>query len=63
MTRRLIEPCRWRPARLVDNGRTAPLEVVRRVATGGHGPEDVQFDGRGRVVTAWRTAVSCHSDQ
>ncbi|XVV07517.1 SMP-30/gluconolactonase/LRE family protein [Actinosynnema sp. CA-248983] len=51
MTRRLIKPRRWRPARLVDDGRTAPLEVVRRVPTGGHGPEDVLFDARGRVVT------------
>jgi sugar lactone lactonase YvrE len=55
MTRRLIRPRRWAPpAAPADDGRTArtaPLVVSRRLSTGGHGPEDVVFDSRGRVVT------------
>ncbi|MEU7527163.1 SMP-30/gluconolactonase/LRE family protein [Saccharothrix sp. NPDC042600] len=51
MTRRLIRPRRWRPPAVEDTGRTAPLTVLRRIATGGHGPEDVLFDAQGRVVT------------
>lgn len=51
MSRRLIKPRRWRPSPSPDAGRTAPLTVVRRLPTGGHGPEDVLFDEQGRVVT------------
>ena len=55
MTRRLISPRRWTPpAAPPDAGRTSatrPLGVVRHLHTGGHGPEDVVFDDRGRVLT------------
>jgi sugar lactone lactonase YvrE len=55
VSRRLIRPRRWTPpAAPPDEGRTdrtAPFTVARRLPTGGHGPEDVVFDGRGRVVT------------
>lgn len=30
---------------------TRPLAITGRLATGGHGPEDVKFDAQGRVVT------------
>ncbi|MEV4516612.1 SMP-30/gluconolactonase/LRE family protein [Dactylosporangium sp. NPDC049525] len=52
MTRRLIQPRRWSPPRPArDGGGTAPFVVGRLLPTGGHGPEDVMFDGRGNVVT------------
>ncbi|WP_436532217.1 SMP-30/gluconolactonase/LRE family protein [Actinoplanes sp. HUAS TT8] len=51
MPRRLIRPRRWTPPVLADRGPTARLRVRRRLATGGHGPEDVVFDQAGRVVT------------
>ena len=55
MTRRLIRPRRWTPpAAPPSDGRTdrtAPFTVARRLPTGGHGPEDVVFDARGRVLT------------
>ncbi|MFB7508687.1 SMP-30/gluconolactonase/LRE family protein [Streptomyces broussonetiae] len=52
--RRLIAPRRWTPPRArPDEGRTAvtgPFPMARRLATGGHGPEDVVFDSRGHVL-------------
>ncbi|MFI9818785.1 SMP-30/gluconolactonase/LRE family protein [Saccharothrix variisporea] len=51
MPRRLISPRRWRPTPIQDTGPTGPLTILRRLPTGGHGPEDVLFDGQGRVVT------------
>ncbi|WP_433824470.1 SMP-30/gluconolactonase/LRE family protein [Actinoplanes sp. CA-015351] len=54
MGRRLIRPRRWMPPRVDDPGPTGPLIVVRRLGTGGHGPEDVRFDQAGRVVTGLR---------
>ncbi len=54
MARRLFSPRRWTPPGApADGGRTAvtgELVVARRLATGGHGPEDVVFDARGRVL-------------
>jgi sugar lactone lactonase YvrE len=55
VTRRLIRPRRWRPPPAAPHaGRTAltaELVVLRRLPTGGHGPEDVLFDDGGGVVT------------
>jgi sugar lactone lactonase YvrE len=51
VTRRLIRPRRWTPPALHDRGPTAPLRILRRLPTGGHGPEDVVFDGAGRILT------------
>ncbi|WP_221321491.1 SMP-30/gluconolactonase/LRE family protein [Actinoplanes sp. L3-i22] len=51
MPRRLIKPRRWTPPALIDSGQTAPLQVRRRLPTGGHGPEDVKFDHLGQIVT------------
>ncbi|MEV4703246.1 SMP-30/gluconolactonase/LRE family protein [Actinoplanes sp. NPDC049316] len=51
MARRLIRPRRWRPPARHDRGRTAPLQVMRRIPTGGHGPEDVVFDAAGKILT------------
>ncbi|MEU6591700.1 SMP-30/gluconolactonase/LRE family protein [Streptomyces sp. NPDC046881] len=54
LTRRLISPRRWTPPPApADEGRTAltsRFTVARRLATGGHGPEDVIFDDQGRVL-------------
>ncbi|AEV84641.1 strictosidine synthase [Actinoplanes sp. SE50] len=51
MTRRLINPRRWTPPTLNDPGPTAPLRVDRLLPTDGHGPEDVQFDHTGQLLT------------
>jgi sugar lactone lactonase YvrE len=51
MVRRLIKPRRWTPPPLADTGRTAPLQVRRRLPTGSRGPEDVLFDHTGHVLT------------
>lgn len=55
MARRLIRPQRWRPPVAAPDGgrtgRTSELVVERLLATGGSGPEDVVFDGSGRIVT------------
>lgn len=55
MTRRLISPRRWTPPVALDDSgrsaRTGALRITRRLATGGHGPEDVRFDASGRLVT------------
>lgn len=55
MTRRLISPRRWTPPVAPPNGgrtsRTTELVITRRLATGGHGPEDVRIDAEGRIVT------------
>jgi sugar lactone lactonase YvrE len=55
MTQRLFKPRRWTPPAAPANGgrtgRTAALIITGRLATGGHGPEDVVFDAQGRVVT------------
>lgn len=54
LTRRLLRPSRWTPPRApADEGRThttSRLVVARRIATGGHGPEDVIFDERGGLL-------------
>ncbi|HZP54463.1 hypothetical protein [Actinocrinis sp.] len=54
LTRHLLKPGRWTPPKApVDEGRTGVtrrLVVARRVATGGHGPEDVIFDQRGGLL-------------
>ncbi|GAA4945302.1 SMP-30/gluconolactonase/LRE family protein [Actinoplanes utahensis] len=50
MVRRRIHPRRWTPPRLADPGATGTLRVARRLPTGGHGPEDVVFDRRGRIL-------------
>ncbi|MEU4426138.1 SMP-30/gluconolactonase/LRE family protein [Actinoplanes sp. NPDC024001] len=50
MPRRLIRPRRWTPPSVTDPGPTAPLTVLGRLPTGGHGPEDVVFDPAGRVI-------------
>lgn len=54
LTRRLLKPGRWTPPRApADEGRThatSRFVVARRVATGGHGPEDVVFDERGGLL-------------
>ncbi|MEV7982385.1 SMP-30/gluconolactonase/LRE family protein [Streptomyces sp. NPDC086519] len=54
-TRRLISPRRWTPpAAPADQGRTPAtgrFTVARRLATGGHGPEDVLFDRHGALLT------------
>jgi len=53
LNRRMLRTRRWRPPTAPpDRGRsaaTAHLVVTRRVATGGRGPEDVAFDGDGRI--------------
>lgn len=53
--RRLLSPRRWTPPKAPPNGGRTPattdLEIVRRVPTGGHGPEDVVFDGEGNLLT------------
>ncbi|MGI5184494.1 SMP-30/gluconolactonase/LRE family protein [Dactylosporangium sp. CA-152071] len=51
MPRRWIVPRRWRPPAARDTGPTGAFVVARRLATGGHGPEDVMFDVSGVVVT------------
>ncbi|MGW1712543.1 SMP-30/gluconolactonase/LRE family protein [Streptomyces sp. NPDC002156] len=55
LTRRLISPRRWTPPPApADEGRTpatSRFAVARRLATGGHGPEDVIFDGQGGLLT------------
>jgi sugar lactone lactonase YvrE len=52
MTRRLISARRWTPPSAEpDTGGTGALVITRRLATGGHGPEDVVFDVEGRIVT------------
>ena len=54
MSRRLFTPKRWTPpAAPADEGRTAitrDLVIAHQIETGGHGPEDVIFDERGRVL-------------
>lgn len=54
LTRRLLKPGRWTaPQAPADEGRThatSRLLVARRIATGGHGPEDVIFDERGGLL-------------
>ncbi|MEV6301959.1 SMP-30/gluconolactonase/LRE family protein [Actinoplanes sp. NPDC051861] len=50
MTRRMIHPKRWRPPAIADGGPTAPLQVLRKLPTGGPGPEDVVFDSAGNVL-------------
>jgi sugar lactone lactonase YvrE len=54
-TRRLLSPRRWTPPSAPANkGRTPATSrflVTRRIATGGHGPEDVIFDPQGRLLT------------
>ncbi len=54
MSRRLFTPKRWTPpAAPADEGRSAitrDLVIARQIETGGHGPEDVIFDERGRVL-------------
>lgn len=54
LTRRLISPRRWTPPPApADEGRsrtTGRLTIARRVATGGHGPEDVIFDRHGDLL-------------
>jgi sugar lactone lactonase YvrE len=54
LTRRLLKPGRWSPPQAPgDEGRTGAtsrLVVARRVATGGHGPEDVVFDEHGGLL-------------
>ncbi|MCX4432181.1 SMP-30/gluconolactonase/LRE family protein [Streptomyces mirabilis] len=54
LNRRLISPRRWTPSPAptdADRTRvTARFTVARRVATGGHGPEDVIFDRQGRLL-------------
>ncbi|MEV5645018.1 SMP-30/gluconolactonase/LRE family protein [Streptomyces flaveolus] len=54
-TRRFLSPRRWNPpAAPANQGRThatRPFVVTRRIPTGGHGPEDVIFDPRGRLLT------------
>jgi sugar lactone lactonase YvrE len=50
-TRRLLAPRRWRPPSGPRTRPTAALRVTGRLATGGHGPEDVVFDAAGRVLT------------
>ncbi|QKW09838.1 SMP-30/gluconolactonase/LRE family protein [Streptomyces sp. NA04227] len=55
LNRRLLSPRRWSPPPApADSGRTAvtgPFTVDRRLATGGHGPEDVVFDRHGALLT------------
>ncbi len=51
VTRRRIEPRRWRPPPAESSERTAALRVDRLLRTGGYGPEDARFDDQGRVVT------------
>ena len=51
MTRRLIRPRRWTPPAAPRTEATAAFGIARRLPTGGHGPEDVVFDSRGRVLT------------
>ena len=55
MPRRLISPRRWTPPAAAPAGgrtdATGELVVSRRLATGGHGPEDVVFDAAGQLVT------------
>jgi len=55
LNRRLISPRRWNPPPAPAEGGRAPaggrFVVGRRVATGGHGPEDVVFDRRGHILT------------
>lgn len=54
LNRRMISPRRWTPPAAPENaGRTAAtarMVVERRIATGGHGPEDVVFDRDGQVL-------------
>ena len=50
MARRLIRPRRWTPPPAARGGPTAPLALTGRLATGGHGPEDVRVDAAGRIV-------------
>ncbi|MEU3660383.1 SMP-30/gluconolactonase/LRE family protein [Streptomyces sp. NPDC032940] len=54
-TRRLLSPRRWAPPPAPANeGRTPTTRgftVTRRIATGGHGPEDVISDRQGRLYT------------
>jgi len=54
-TRRLLSTRRWTPPPApADEGRTRTtrrLAVARRIASGGHGPEDVIFDGQGGLLT------------
>ncbi|WP_198588282.1 phosphotransferase [Geodermatophilus chilensis] len=55
LTRRRLSTRRWTPpAGGTDAGPTGPFRVARRLATGGHGPEDVAFDDQGRVVAGLR---------
>ncbi|WP_240634365.1 MULTISPECIES: SMP-30/gluconolactonase/LRE family protein [Streptomyces] len=55
LNRRLISPRRWTPPPApADRGHTPAtgrFVVGRRLATGGHGPEDVVFDRRGGLLT------------
>jgi len=51
MARRLIRPRRWTPSDRVDRGPTGTLTVLRRLPTGGRGPEDVVFDHEGQILT------------
>ena len=54
LNRRLLSPRRWSPPPApAGAGRTrvtGRLVVGRRLPTGGHGPEDVIFDGQGRLL-------------
>ncbi|KES02903.1 strictosidine synthase [Streptomyces toyocaensis] len=53
--RRLLSPRRWTPppapARQGRTPTTSRFAVTRRIATGGHGPEDVVFDRHGHLLT------------
>lgn len=55
---RRLQTSRWKPPKAPSNdGRsvvTARLGIDRALRTGGHGPEDVKFDGTGRVITGLR---------
>jgi sugar lactone lactonase YvrE len=54
LTRRFISPRRWTPPPApAEQGRTpntGHFAVARRIATGGHGPEDVIHDGKGGLL-------------
>lgn len=56
LNRRLLKAGRWTaPKAPADEGRThltSRLVVARRIATGGHGPEDVIFDEQGGLLAS-----------
>ena len=51
VTRRRIEPRRWRPPAAVPSAPTGALTIDKLLQTGGYGPEDARFDEQGRVLT------------